>query len=118
MTEQRAIKILKEEMGWESDSGKIKAFAMGIAALEEIQQYREIEKRLEDMYGGQLPLASYVDMLEHALKEPGKSHPVNARILTYEDADAWEAYKAIGTPEECRAAIEKQRAKEPEMRNE
>ena len=42
MTEQRAIKILKEEMGWESDSGKIQAFAMAISALEEIQQYREI----------------------------------------------------------------------------
>lgn len=113
MTEQKATRILKEEMGWESDSGKIQAFAMAISALEEIQQYREIEKRLEDMYGGQLPLAAYVDVLEYALKEPGKPHPVNARILTYEDADAWEAYKAIGTVDECRAAMEKQRAKKP-----
>ena len=150
MTEQKATRILKEEMGWESDSGKIQAFAMAISALEEIQQYREIEKRLEDMYGGQLPLAAYVDVLEYALKEPGKPHPVNARILTYEDADAWEAYKAIGTPkkilrlfesgadtlekskividsimkemeeyraigtvDECREAVEKQRAEKP-----
>lgn len=112
MTEQEAIEELKSYRA-QSGTSYPEEIEVAISALEEIQQYREIEKRLEDMYGGQLPLAAYVDVLEYALKEPGKPHPVNARILTYEDADAWEAYKAIGTPEECREAVEKQRAEKP-----
>lgn len=28
-------------------------------------------------------------------------------LLTNEDAKVWEEYKAIGTPEECRTAVEK-----------
>lgn len=114
MTEKEARVILESEIKHHPEASIFsEALNEAIVALEEIQQYREIEKRLEGMYGGQLPLAAYVDMLEYALKEPGKPHPVNARILTYEDADAWEAYKAIGTPEECREAVEKQKAKKP-----
>ena len=62
MTEQQAIKIIKEEKSWESDDRKIDAFIMAIDALEEIKQYR-----------------------------------------------------AIGTPDECRAAVEKQKAKKPTL---
>ena len=62
MTEQQAIKIIKEEKSWESDGRKIDAFIMAIDALEEIKQYR-----------------------------------------------------AIGTPDECRAAVEKQKAKKPTL---
>ena len=32
-------------------------------------------------------------------------------LLTNEDAKVWEEYKAIGTPEECRVAVEKQTAR-------
>ena len=39
--------------------------------------------------------------------------PYKERLLTDEDVDKWEAYKAIGTPEECRAAVEKQTVKKP-----
>lgn len=42
MTENQAIKILKEEKSWESDDRKIDAFIMAIQALEEIKQYRAI----------------------------------------------------------------------------
>ena len=56
MTEQQAIKIIKEEKSCESDERKIDAFIMAIDALEEIQKYR-----------------------------------------------------VVGTPEECRAAVEKQK---------
>ena len=80
---------------------------------EENDKYQDIERRLDEMFGGQLPLESYVDRLEEVLSEPGKTHPVNARILTHEDAEKWEEYKAIGTPEECREAMEKQKAKRP-----
>lgn len=116
MTENEAIENLKffiTKLCNGIFGEKIECFRVAIVALEEIQKYRLIEKRLMDMFGGQLSLEHYVDRLEEALKEPGKAHPVNARILTYEDADMWEAYKSLGTAEECRAAVEKQKAKRP-----
>ena len=60
------------------------------------------------MFGGELSLEDVTDELERYLKEPDNAHPINAKILTYEDAAAWDAYRAIGTPEECQAAMEKQ----------
>lgn len=77
----------------------------------EVEPYRALEKRLTDMFGGELSLEDVTDELERQLKEPDNPHPINAKILTYEDAAAWDAYHAIGTPEECRAAMEKQTAK-------
>ena len=66
-----------------------------------MQQYRALETRLADMFGGELSLEDVTDELERYLKEPDNAHPINAKILTYEDAAAWDAYRAIGTPEEC-----------------
>lgn len=80
----------------------------------EVEQYRALEKRLTDMFGGELSLEDVTDELERYLEEPGNPHPVNAKILTYEDAADWDAYRAIGTPEECRVAMEKQTAKRPD----
>ncbi len=74
----------------------------------EVEPYRALEKRLTDMFGGELSLEGVTDELERYLKEPDNTHPINAKILTYEDAAAWDAYRAIGTPEECQAAMEKQ----------
>ncbi len=85
---------------------------MAIKALEEVQQYQALEKRLSDMFGGSLSLKMCVDELERILTEPDSPHPMNAKILTYQEAADWEAYRAIGTPEECRAAV-KQKAKKP-----
>ncbi len=62
MDENKAIKIIRQEMEWESKSSTLRAFEKAIKALEEIQPYR-----------------------------------------------------AIGTPEECRAAVEKQTAKRPRI---
>lgn len=87
------------------------AVQMAINALEEIQQYRTLEKRLLDMFGGSLTLEAAVDSLELALKEPDSPHPMNARILTYKESADWDAYRAIGTLEECREAMEKQAGK-------
>ena len=67
----------------------------------EVEPYRALEKRLTDMFGGELSLEDVTDELERYLKEPDNAHPINAKILTYEDAAAWDAYRAIGTPEEC-----------------
>lgn len=67
----------------------------------EVEPYRALEKRLTDMFGGELSLEDVTDELERYLKEPDNTHPINAKILTYEDAAAWDAYRTIGTPEEC-----------------
>lgn len=119
MTENEAIKRIKTGICCEKGTaryctnacmyGKEKcAYSVAIKALKEIQQYRELEKRLTGMFGGELSLETVVDELERQLKEPDNPHPINAKILTYEDAAAWDAYHAIGTPEECQAAMEKQ----------
>lgn len=42
MNESKAIKIIKQEMGWESKSSTLRAFEEAIKALEEVQQYRTI----------------------------------------------------------------------------
>ena len=76
----------------------------------EVQQYRALEKRLTDMFGGEFSLENVTEELERQLKEPDNPHPINAKVLTYEDAAAWDTYRTIGTPEECRAAMEKQTA--------
>lgn len=121
MTENEAIELLKNNYpktrkmvdgrlqggfdDHECDVGIV--IDLAIKALKEIQQYRELEKRLTGMFSGELSLETVVDELERQLKEPDNPHPINAKILTYEDAAAWDAYHAIGTPEECRAAMEK-----------
>lgn len=71
----------------------------------EVGQYRTLEKRLAEMFGAALSLEGVIDELERQLKEPGNLHPINAKILTYEDAAAWDAYRAIGTPEECKKSV-------------
>ncbi|MBT9667757.1 DUF2321 domain-containing protein [Roseburia hominis] len=115
MTENEAIERIKYRMHTvEQVAGKggMEDLEMAIKALEEVQQYRALETRLAEMFGGALCLEIVIDELERQLKEPDNPHPINAKILTYEDAAAWDAYHAIGTPEECRAAVEKhQRAK-------
>ena len=82
------------------------AIEIAIKALEEVQQYRALEKHLSYMFGGSLSLKMCVDELERILTEPDSPHPMNAKILTYQEAADWEAYRAIGTPEECRKSVD------------
>lgn len=117
MNENEAIERIKYRMHTVEQvagEGGMEDLEMAIKALEEVQQYRALEKRLTDMFGGELSLDDVTDELERYLKEPDNTHPINAKILTYEDAAAWDAYRAIGTPEECRVAMEKQTAKRPD----
>lgn len=118
MTENEAIRELK----WAKnslmasshmDKDKDVCFSIAIKALVEVQQYRALEKHLSDMFGGSLSLKMCVDELERILTEPDSPHPMNAKILTYQEAADWEDYRAIGTVEECRAAMEKQIPKKP-----
>lgn len=80
---------------------EIQACEVAVKALEEVQQYRTLEKRLSDMFCSSVSLKSVVDELERNLKEPDSPHPMKARILTYKESADWDAYRAIGTPEEC-----------------
>ena len=106
MTEKDAIKIIKEEKGWESDNRKIDAFIIAIDALEEVQKYHKLEQKLNGV--DLVMLANH--WMEMAAEGEVKGYQ-RGRVLTNEDADQWDAYKEIGTPEECREAVEKQKAK-------
>ena len=146
MEENKAISILSHMKNLITvRTYEEKALEMAIQALEEIQQYKALEQR---MNGVSLEL-----LAEHFIKIVGEGESEGyqrGRLLTNEHADMWDAYKAIGTPEkilanfndgavtleqskvvieafmrkieeyeaigtveECRAAMEKQRAKRP-----
>lgn len=60
--------------------------------LEELKEYKELEEKLSVMFGGDCKFSDVVESLEKQITEPGKDHPVNARILTYEDAEKWNEY--------------------------
>lgn len=109
MTENEAKKNIIAYASIEAENlpvGMEIAFDTAIQALEEVQQYRALEKHLSDMFGGSLSLKMCVDELERILTEPDSPHPMNAKILTYQEAADWEAYRAIGTPEECRKSVD------------
>lgn len=92
-------------------SEHIASVETAIKALEEIQKYREIEKDLKERYHSNVDIPL---LMQHFIETvfKGEKHE-GFCILTNEDKEAWEEYKAIGTPEECRAAMEKQTAKKP-----
>ena len=114
MTENEAISRIKDHM----EIHRLKepraiyitvALSMAITALKEIQQYREMDKKLREAYGdcdGLLAIA-----VEGLCKHSGINigEPIKARLLTDEDVDKWDAYREIGTVEECREAVEKQK---------
>lgn len=77
--------------------------------LRDMQEYRDLSDRIRSMFGDAATLKDVVDSLERKLLEPEKPDPVNARILTYEESAMWDAYRAIGTPEQCQAAVERTR---------
>jgi len=74
---------------------------IAIEAIQKNKEYQELESRLQNIFGGEVPLSMIVD----ELREPDNPHPINAKILTYEDAAEWERYKEIGTADECEAAV-------------
>lgn len=77
MTEKEAIDVLN--MIEAHGPLPINAKKMAINALEDVQQYRALEKHLSDMFGGSLSLKMCVDELERILTEPDSPHPMNAK---------------------------------------
>ena len=106
MTENEAIEALKLEGGLEITGRPIRVaqFFEGIdtaiKALEEVQQYRAIEKELKERYHANVDIPLLMHHFIETIFE-GEKHE-GFCILTNEDKEAWEEYKAIGTPEECR----------------
>ena len=118
MTENEAIEELKfdcNELGkaipCDTSWGKSfeNAYAMAINALEEVQKYRKIENDLKERYHANVDIPLLMHHFIETVFE-GEKHE-GFCLLTNEDAKVWEEYKAIGTPEECRTAVEKQTAK-------
>lgn len=112
MTENEAIEALKLE-GWLEITGRpirvakfFEGIDVAIKALKEIQKYRKIEKDLKENYHANVDIPL---LMKHFIETvfKGEKHE-SFCILTNEDKEAWEEYKAIGTPEECRAAEKKQ----------
>lgn len=63
--------------------------------LRKLADYEDLEERLHKIFGEEstFSLTDVIDALEMKLSEPDKKHPVNARILTYEEANKWQEYK-------------------------
>lgn len=82
-----------------------------IKALEEIQQYREIEAEIKEQYHANVDIKKLMRCFIETIFK-GEKHE-GFCILTNDDAKMWEKYRAIGTVEECREAREKQIPKKP-----
>ena len=97
MTEQEAIKDISENIKPYVGG---KSLDMAINALEEVQQYRAIGtvSELQDLVIGINALA------DSQFSSADMAKLVNDMKSLYE-------YQQIGTPEECRAAVEKQKEK-------
>ena len=118
MTENEAIEELKydcNELGkaipCDTSWGKSfeNAYAMAINALEEVQKYRKIEKDLKERYHANVDIPLLMHHFIETVFE-GEKHE-GFCLLTNEDAKVCEEYKSIGTPDECRTAVEKQTAR-------
>lgn len=114
MTENEALKALRMEGCIEitGKASRVAEFIAGIEtadkALKEIQAYRAMDQRLKKIYG------EFDDLLETVItyleNHNGIDFPGSvgkSRLLTDGDVDRWEAYKALGTVEECREAVER-----------
>lgn len=112
MTENESIKILKRDLAIQIENKAlpdgIKAIETAIQALEEIQQYRAMEERLNGISVEQT-VNGFINLVE---KETHEGYE-RGRILTNAEADMWNACRAIGTVEEFKALKEKNVAKKP-----
>ncbi len=108
MTESKAIEELHRIRPWGGIIPQKRAEALDVAikALEEVQKYRAIEKELKERYHANVDIPLLMHHFIETVFE-GEKHE-GFCLLTNEDREAWEEYRAIGTPEECRAAMEKQ----------
>ncbi len=81
---------------------EIQSCEVAIKALEEVQKYRKIEKDLKERYHANVDIPLLMHHFIETVFE-GEKHE-GFCLLTNEDREAWEEYKAIGTPEELQKA--------------
>lgn len=81
---------------------EIQGYEMAIKALDEVQKYRKIEKDLKERYHANVDIPLLMHHFIETVFE-GEKHE-GFCLLTNEDREAWEEYKAIGTPEELQKA--------------
>ena len=117
MTEKEAIRYLECFEEWNEDDEWLRRDIMEefieccTKALTEIQQYRAMNRKLCKCFGDcDGFLKAVVDGICYRISV---KEPIKLRLLTNEDADMWDAYRAVGTVEECREAMEKQKPKKP-----
>lgn len=91
------------------------AINMAIKALEEIQQYRAIETELKERYHANVDIKMLMQYFIETIFKDEKHE--GFKILTNEDAKMWDAYKAIGTVDQCREALERMKPKKPEIKS-
>ena len=112
MTELEAIERIYSKLmdGTPKDKD---ACDIAIDAFEKSYHYRAMERRLKAVYGDYDNLLETVveGFCRHSGVDIGT--PAKSRLLTDEDVDRWDAYREIGTVEECREAVEKQKPKKP-----
>lgn len=125
MNESKAIKIIKQEMGWESKSSTLRAFEEAIKALEEVQRWHTsvINPNIKNEFANTSTQIchncdhkdEYIEELEAEVEEYraiGTAEELQDMKSNYFEAlSDWRQYRKIGTLEECRAAVEKQTAK-------
>lgn len=113
-TPEEAIETIKSNMPTSGYQMLRESLDMAIIALKEIQQYREVDAQIKKIFDDQLGL---VDIVKEYIEDIRRTHngktPRKVIALSEEDAQNWEDYKKIGTVEECREAVEKQKAKKP-----
>lgn len=114
MDYQEAIEILKKNKPTSDPRrcGKelCTACDVAISAMQEMQEYKQ---KLNNAYGEcDDLLRTVVDgLVRHEGIDIG--NPIKSSMLTDEHVDLWEGYKQIGTLEEVRESVEKQKAKKP-----
>lgn len=101
----------KEEASdeWEYDCMALEA---AISAMQALEKYRELEEKLKSLYGD---CEGLLDLTVKSLiqRNVTPENTVKTRLLTDESVAMWEQYKSIGTPQECREAMERQQALPP-----
>ena len=111
MTENEAIEFMKRYTDADCYTDKcISAHNIAINALEEIQKYRTIEKKLKEKYHANVDIPLLMQYFIETVFE-GEKHD-GFCLLTNEDREVWEEYKSIGSPEECRKAVFREAKKE------
>lgn len=120
MTENEAIKELETSIDLAKmctqnyeRKNEIQGYEMAIKALEQVQQYRKYKNKFREIYGDcEDALDVILDLLtKYEMPELNGKADYKLRLPTDRDADKWDAYRQIGTVEECREAMEKQTAK-------